>query len=240
MVDDQKSRLLALEKIKKLIRLENGAKSLGSYGEATAAAKGIHRLLTMYNLKLSEIHMDDDSSSKLNIIQSDYMDYTDPYGEWKRRVLAVVCQHNYCQAMIVPSKHLNFIIGEAENVVAVECLFHKLVKYFTEMADTRGELSYWFQLKSDADKQLYYQSYYDGAVDGLIKLYEEVQPTKEERSLTVCHTNAIDEYLRGMGYDTDRVATPAKTPDRIKSAYYSVGVEDGFTAPLHEHVGYKR
>lgn len=44
-----------VEKLKKLMRLQEGAKKIGSEGEANAAAAAISRLLTQYNLSLMDI-----------------------------------------------------------------------------------------------------------------------------------------------------------------------------------------
>ena len=44
-----------LDKIKKLLKLQHSAETLGNEGEAYAAANAVHRLLTTYNLSLSDV-----------------------------------------------------------------------------------------------------------------------------------------------------------------------------------------
>lgn len=44
-----------IEKLKKLMRLQQSALKIGSEGEANAAAAAISRLLTQYNLSLMDI-----------------------------------------------------------------------------------------------------------------------------------------------------------------------------------------
>ena len=51
--DEERKRILA--KIKKLLALKEGAEKIGSEGEAYAAANGVHRLLTEYNLSMADV-----------------------------------------------------------------------------------------------------------------------------------------------------------------------------------------
>ncbi len=49
-------------KLRKLMKLYEGAKAINSEGEANNAAAAIQRLLTEYNLQLSDVHKEEKSS----------------------------------------------------------------------------------------------------------------------------------------------------------------------------------
>ena len=234
MTKDEENKQAALEKIKKLLRLEVNAKDIGNEGEAIAAAKGIHRLLTMYNLKLSEVQLDDDKKdyNAPNFVCSEKFDYRDGlYGEWKRRLLIVLCDHNYCWAMIDPDNPVHFILGEPETVEVVKNLYLKLIKYFLSMVTAR-ELDMWDVMKHTENRVRFVTTYYNGAITGIEERLKEIQPTAEERALAVCYENALEEYVK-RNVVPRKLEHPYQYSDEA-NVVYNMGVSDAQSAPLQE------
>ena len=88
-----------LDKIRKLIRLKESAKKIGSEGEANAAAAAVNRLLTEYNLSLMEV-TEDAAAPSLAVGKSAEVSYQDAYGNiWKRDLLRIISEYNCTAAL---------------------------------------------------------------------------------------------------------------------------------------------
>lgn len=188
-----------LDKIKKLLKLQISAESLGNEGEAYAAANAVHRLLTQYNLTLGDIS--DDKEQELNINESDMISYRSVYGsQWKRYLLTLVATNNYCKVILRPYTQHMMIVGQEDNVAVVKSLYVYLVSSFIGLAPRRrAEFAYQLRQEgrklTDRGKKKFLHSYFIGAVEGLMDNFESHKPTSEETGLMVCHTAAIEEYL---------------------------------------------
>ena len=236
MTKDEENKQTALEKIKKLLRLEISAKDIGNDGEAAAAAKGIHRLLTMYNLKLSEVQLEDNKKeyNAPKIVCSEKFDYRDGfYGEWKRRLLIVLCDHNYCWAVINPASHVHYIIGESETVEVVKNLYLKIIKYFVSMVTAR-ELDMWDVMKYTENRARFVITYYNGAITGIEERLKEIQPTAEERALAVCYDSAIADFVK-RNFAERKNDNPYHYTTGCEEVY-NMGMSDAKCAPLQEMI----
>lgn len=234
MTKDKENKQTALEKIKKLLRLEANAKDIGNEGEAVAAAKGVHRLLTMYNLKLSEVSLGNNQKeyNAPNFVCSEKFDYRDGfYGEWKRRLLIVLCDHNYCWAMIDPNHPVHFILGEPETVEVVKNLYLKICKYFVSMV-TVHLLDMWDVMKHTENRSRFVTTYYNGAITCIEERLKEIQPTAEERALAICYNNALEEYVK-RNFVERKLEHPYQFSNDCDEVY-NMGVNDARYVPLQE------
>ena len=68
-----------VERLKKLMRLQQSAQKIGSEGEANAAAAAISRLLTQYNLSLMDINPEERKES-LRVQRTGNISFKDTYG----------------------------------------------------------------------------------------------------------------------------------------------------------------
>ena len=100
-----------LEKLRKLIRLRDSAKKIGSEAEAEAAILAINRLLIEYNISLDEVDekaVDDFS----DIQESDRLDCSDPFRSiWKHSLLSILAEHNFCKSYILSGSSKGIIVG---------------------------------------------------------------------------------------------------------------------------------
>ena len=112
--DEERKRILA--KIKKLLALKEGAEKIGSEGEAYAAANGVHRLLTEYNLSMADVMNEGGNGNGPDISQSDEISYASHFGLWKQKLMGIICKYNYCQSVIAPCSKQVVIIGQEDNI----------------------------------------------------------------------------------------------------------------------------
>lgn len=229
-----------LEKIKKLLRLQNSAESLGNEGEAYAAANAVHRLLTTYNLSLGDIS--DEERETLNITASDEITYRSPYGsQWKRNLLALITENNYCRALAIPSCQHMIIVGQEDNVVVVKTLYDYLVSTFTILAPRR-KAEFEYQLRqegrrlTDGGKRKFLHSYFIGAVVGLQDNFESRKPTSDETGLMVCHTAAIEEFLGKDSFYIKKDFKGRKTKEDLMLEGVLYGQKDGQNISLNRQI----
>lgn len=229
-----------LDKIKKLLKLQDSAESLGNEGEAYAAANAVHRLLTAYNLTLGDIS--DDADDKLNINKSDEISYRSIYGsQWKRYLLSLVANNNYCQVLVKPSKQHMLIVGQQDNVVVVENLYYYLVSSFTCLAPRRrAEFAYRLLQEgrrlTDNGKKKFLHSYFIGAVAGLQENFNSRKPASDETGLMVCHTAAIEEFLGKDSFYTNRDFKGRKTKEDLMPEGVLYGQKDGQNINLNRQL----
>lgn len=122
-----------IQKIQKLLKLQYGAESIGSTGEAFQAAKMVKKLLMEYNLSMSDIDTSD-GEQKLTMTKSDELAGSDRYGNhWKFQLLGVIASNNLCSAHKRVSGKM-FVIGTEDNVAIVQEFYNYLVRVFRRLA----------------------------------------------------------------------------------------------------------
>ncbi|WP_018358751.1 DUF7168 domain-containing protein [Porphyromonas levii] len=229
-----------LDKIKKLLKLQSSAETLGNEGEAYAAANAVHRLLTTYNLSLGDIS--DETSDGLNIKESDEISYRSPYGsQWKRHLLSSVASNNYCKILIIPAKQHMLVVGQEDNVIVVKNLYNYLVSSFGSLAQRRrAEFEYYLRQErkrfTSQGKNKFLRSYFIGAVAGLQENFNSRKPTPEETGLMVCHTSAIQGYLRNDPFYSGEVFKGKKPNSDLMLKAFEAGEEDGRNISLNRQI----
>lgn len=124
-----------IERVQKLMQLEQGAKEIGSLEEAANAAEKVQRLLMKYNLEMSDIsrHTPEEAQS---IGRMKYQDVKarKNEGQWIYRLYSVLATHNFCDIVFTTfydpeqkkkNKYVN-LIGTKENVEVVKFLAEQL------------------------------------------------------------------------------------------------------------------
>lgn len=208
--DEERKRILA--KIKKLLALKEGAEKIGSEGEAYAAANGVHRLLTEYNLSMADVMGENGESKGPKIEQSEGVSYFSHFGLWKQELMGIICKYNYCTSLVSPRTKQVVIVGQEDNIAVCHQLYDYLVKAFVRLAKERFQ-DYLERVKGiDRDIPMsvaklmlgeknvseFFHSYYIGTNKGLVSNFESRQPTSEEPALVLSHQTAINEYMKKM------------------------------------------
>lgn len=248
MTNEERNKIL--EKIRKLLKLQHSADKVGSKGEAYAAAQGVHRLLTQYNLCLSDLK-DLNDEVDLKIKESRGFSYRDMYGTWKNDLLTVICDNNFCQSLINTHFKKVWIVGEEQNVAIVKNLYDYLVKAFRQLA--KDAYMGWVKeiqednliifvsqvleyLERTGEKKKYLRSYFKGAVYGLKEQYESMQQTSEETALVVTHNKAIDDFLQNDKTFSGKTCHHRSTNEEFNPQAYISGKKDGRNISLAPQV----
>lgn len=227
-----------IERLKKLMRLQQSAEQIGSEGEANAAAAGISRLLTQYNLSLMDIDPEDRKQS-LQVLESGRISFRDTYGNlWKRDLLSILCEFNYCSVLLYSGETNMIIIGTEENTATVMYLYDFLRSTFRKLAPARydefakGKRG---AIRTERYKRKYITSYLKGCACGLRdKLWRESLSNEvQEKSLVVCHKQLIDDYLKGI-YTVTR--KPVKTKKKDVEQAFCNGYLDGKKTQLNKAI----
>ena len=225
-----------MERIRKLIRLKE---STTSEGEANNAAILVNRLLREYNLSLLDLN-DRQREEKFQIKTSGRLSFKDTFGSyWKRDLLRVLCQYNYCRLLIYQGTTDMIIVGTEENVATVSILYDYLRSAFRRLANKRhleyvsSKRGYY---RTGKYKKKYIRSYLEGVSPGLREQFEAMHdiPTETVRdtALVLCHSALIDKYLEKIR-TCKKVLTRNTQTDY--SAYYS-GMGDGRSISLNRQI----
>lgn len=247
MTDKERNNIL--QKIRKLLNLKESAEKVGNEGEAYAAAKGVHRLILKYNLSMEDVKDAGQEKGGIDIGETESISYNDKYGCWKRGLLQVICQFNFCQGLIQSGNKSFSIVGEKQNIIIVKKLYEYLVAAFrhlaslefkkwlkravkdvTEYAAARGKwvpFNYLEDTIKKKESKTFYRSYYKGVVDGLYEQYRQMQPSSEETALMVTHNKAIDEYLKTLDTFTGKTFHERRNRNPLDADAYYKGVRAG-------------
>lgn len=184
-----------INKIQKLIRLRDGARAVGSEGEANAAAAGIQRLLTEYNMKLSEIEGTPEAEDESCIGRSDNYNTADNYRSgWKRQLLYAICEYYYCRAYMITGTPRCAVYGTEMNRMAVEYAFNFLESTFARLSVIRFKETHGTFRIPTRHRDIWMASYLLGCAVGVREKLEE-DKTEQVTGLMVCHAAMIDRYV---------------------------------------------
>lgn len=247
MNNEEKEKII--EKIQKLLRLKD---KTTSEGEAYAAACGVHRLLTKYNLSMEDIPQEDnEQQAKLKIKKTDFFSYSSIYGVWKRNLLANICHYNFCKCLCNTYSKEVRIVGEEQNVAIVRQLYDYLSTVFLRLANERYEEMCLAGIKKEAlemgitlqrarksyiiqlRKKKFYKSYLRGVNAGLDEQFLAMQPTSDEKALMVVHTQAIDDFLKSDSDFTGKNIANRHSDDDKDMEALGVGYNDGMSISLN-------
>lgn len=227
-----------LEKIRKLLRLKEGAEKINSEGESYAAAQGIHRLLTEYNLSLADVK-DENGQTSINIGESEKINYDSEYGSrWRRWIMTSIAKFNYCELYTVNGSSKMILIGQVDNVQVCKELFDYLVKAFRRLSRERYNTATSLDhlLYFDDKKRLWFRSYLEGCAIGLDDNFEAHQQTSEETGLMVCHKEAINEWAKQQHKVKDN-GKPRQERDReMDNLAFLTGQADGREISLNKQL----
>ena len=241
-----------LKKLRKLQKLYDGAKAINSEGEAAAAAAAIQRLLTEYNLTISEVSQSEEEEKKQQQPNHELLSgytYKSIGGMWEYHLWYVLCKWNFCKCFQYGNSYKRLIIfGNKENLEVVKWMFGVLSERFVEFSvanwkEYRKTAEYQFQIHK-CSKDRYQRGYLSGAVSGLDAKLKQIsdQDKKAEpeygtkvTALVLRSNTAIDNYI------TEKFG--GTTKGRRSSAAYAgtasgraQGYKDGYNTDIHKPI----
>lgn len=217
-----------LEKIRKLMRLKEGAEQINSEGEAYQAANAIHRLLTEYNLSMSDIGSCE-GKQELGIGQSEKIRFGSEFGNrWRRIILQTIAENNYCESFIVRGSEKIILVGSDDNVAVCIELFKYLTSNFRTLANQRfiDATSSNPLLGLRDSKRTWYRSYLEGCAIGLVYNFQYRKVESEEKGLMVLHKEKINDYVTNKYGHVEHAKARASHMDMNPDAFVT-GVNDG-------------
>ena len=229
-----------IQKIQKLLKLQYGADSIGSTGEAYQAAKMVKKLLMEYNLSMSDIDTSDGENT-MKMGKSVEMSSGSKYGNhWKFQLLGVIALNNLCQTYKRDNGKM-FVVGTEDNVTIVKEFYDYLIKVFMRLGKEHLEkmvleagVSYGVTELPENIKTKFVRSYLEGVPYGLQQNYDRLKPTSAETALVVCHEEAINEYVNNNFEWSEK-----KTRKRTRHVYgdaFDLGKADARAVSLNRQI----
>lgn len=221
---------IIIDKIKKLIALRDGAKAIGSEGEANAAAAAIHRLLTQYNLDMAEVYssvgLSEAEHKESPIGRSSNFSTADSYRcGWKQSLLNVLCKYYYCKAYIISGTPYMAVYGTELNRMTVEYAFNFLTTVFTGLSARRYREVFIEIRVTPRQRDRWVASYLLGCVSGVDDKLRNEQ-TSECTGLMVCHEQMIEKYIsETTGKTTGKWHSSSQRS--LSGHAFSIGEKDG-------------
>ena len=184
-----------MSKIKKLKALYEGAKQIGSEGEAANAAALLNKLLLQYNLSMEEIDLSEKPQDPINHEVISGFEYKSIGGEWENRLTSVLCRHNLCHCYVYGSSYKRLlIVGRQENKELVKWMLSMLKERYVSFSKTaykeyKESPEYRYTRYS---KDRFQRSYLLGCAEGLdAKLTEERRREEKEDQKFATQVNAL-------------------------------------------------
>ncbi len=226
-----------IQKIRKLLKLQYGAETIGNSGEAFQAAKMIRKLLVEYNLSLNDISKDDDHQHQ-TIETSDPLSYSDQYGlTWKQNLLMIICHYNFCSLVTCSKRKQMHIVGTDANIAVVREFYNYLLQVFRRLSmerlnETQNMYISEGLFMTENKKKDFIRSYLEGVSRGLRDNYESIQPTSQETGLVVCHHELIENYMKEHAISKGRKRRSVK----VRSDGFDAGFDDGLRVSLNQQL----
>lgn len=239
-----------LEKLRKLIRMQEGAIKIGSEGEANNAAALIAKLLTKYNLAMADIDM---TEKKVSVIEENVLStYTFKAigGDWEFRLMYVICKYNFCQCFKYGSNssHKMVLFGKQENLDTVKWMNNLLAERFVALGKIHFKE---YQLTNEYSYKpigldTYLRRYLLGASAGLETKFKD-EKFKESINDAVYGNRVTALVVQNdkaiVNYRTEKYGQPGKArasaPVKVDNIFHK-GVKTGMTAQINKQVDQAR
>ena len=239
---DQITKIQA--KLKKLIKLQEGAIKVGNEHEATAAAAAIQRLLVQYNLSMDDIDISE--KPKDSVVEDFASWYTYKFigGDWEYRLMATICRWNFCKCFIHGDRadRKMLIVGLPQNMETAKWLHATLCQRFVELGKIKYKL--YQGLIEYAYKPIgldtYLRKYLTGCSMGLNAKFQEESDLQKKQdevfatkvtSLVLRNDTALVEFLETKYHFTKSRKTNTKIDIVLMH-----GFKDGKNATFHKAV----
>lgn len=243
------------EKIQKLLRLEAGAKAIGSFEEAKAAAAQAQAILNKHNLSAEELasyaSTEYDKKTSYEGMEHRYFGngrfYAKNEGDWMFQLIKVIGHYNFVKTLIsVPLKIYGaHLYGETHNIEISYFFFEQLEPIIRRL----GKESYKYRSKHEDDFKLrnsnrnaYLRQFYMGAVDGIgvtlqmqLREFKEAQADPQTTALAI--TNKMDLVEKYMHHVEPRIKARANRGFRTRTDGQSDGYKAGRKISLNKGVG---
>lgn len=224
-----------LNKLRKLMDLQNSARECGQEGEANAAAAGISRLLAEYDLTLQDIP---DEIKPVDPIGIERIEYQFKYRQyrWYWDLLDVVAEHNNCTVIRTRDyKYGNVtetyyqIIGRKKNREVVLYLISFLAHKFIHIGRSKypaWKMKHIRETGTAASAMgIFMKDFLSGCVIGVDEKFKEEKknlPQDKLNALVLANKTEIEEFMKDMNVKDAR-SRSSQMNERIVAEGYKTG-----------------
>lgn len=163
-----------IEKIQKLLALQEDAENQGSLEEAANAAAKVQTLLLKHNLDMAKVNGHEKVAVILKAVSSKGTGWNKRQGKWMQGLYQGICEHNFCNLVLSHGWDKEEIkmqlMGEPHNLEVVEYMGYSLSQTLLRM-QSRAWLKYYGPDK----KGTFRRGYLQGAALGIISKLREIR-----------------------------------------------------------------
>lgn len=167
-----------IEKIRKLIALEESARKMGSLQEAEHVSRKIQKLLAQYNLDLHKDIQSGKTTNKPGVIEKTWLieELTNRHeGQWITMLYNGLALTNFCFCILKGKKSIIAVIGKEHNVDAVHFFATQLITRIRYMAKDA-----WKAYDGLEKEKAFKRGFLQGAVNGIVNKLMTEQNKDEE------------------------------------------------------------
>ena len=223
-----------LDKIKKLMKLQQSAEKIGSIEEAETVACKIQELLASHNLSADAIDMTEEKMTNC-VGEEEFSYHCGTSGvNWRLNLMGVIAKYNFCRCINYETwreKERMKLFGSEANIEVVKYIYEMMLRTFIQA--NRKACKKYFE-RGDVvgiTRHSFYKSFLNGCVAGLAsKLKEEAEAfanaNKKMNGVMVVNDKAISNFIAKKYEQTKSRASSGK----IAMGAYEQGKEVGKSA----------
>lgn len=230
-----------LDRLKKIMKLQEGATT---QGEAEAAAAAAQRLIIQYNLDISTIDLSDKVEDKANIeeVKLPYKDKRTG-GEWRLNLMYAIADNNFCSVLYWRGIQNMVLIGTRANIEMVTYLYNSLAERLFQIAKEEyktykiDKLAYMVThlIEKPISYDAFYRRFLNGAAYGVRKkLQDGLKKLKEENTsltgLMVYNEKALLDYKK------EKYNPRMRNRETKVDEVFVKGVETGEKIDIHKGI----
>lgn len=226
-------RAEAIDKIRKLYKLQKSADKIGSKGEAAAADKVMRKLLREFNISLEKIERL--NSEKLCVVTGENIVCDSIYGlGWKRNLMQAIAQKKKCRVMVINYGKNMFLLGTSNDVRNAQEIYFYFLSLFMKMTRNKiSEKTEELNAKGGAFTEFGFKQFGTSYLMGLVAAFGDninaALPTNLKKAATEEYEKAINEYIEKNAL---REVFPEKEVVYVDSEIQKSGYEDGMALDL--------
>jgi len=224
-----------IDKIKKLIRHEQSARSCSTKEEAAAFAAKIHELLAQHKINLSEVAVDDESA-KAKVGEEEVqtgrkLRYGGGYVPLEDNCLMnVIAKAHFCQAVLLAGTNVILVVGEEQDRAVVVEMFRFLLSTMKRLARIEEEVTRKKRLSVRKFKPYFYR----GFTYAVWQRYDALQQ-KESECTALVRANALVKAYVAEKHKTEEVKTRKRKGRHNRHGYFA-GLHHGRQVDLGTNV----
>lgn len=227
-----------LEKIHKLMKHAESARTIGSVQEAEVFTQKITALQLEYNISRSQIisSYKDENDIYADWIHSEYISYQDNQSgnKWRGMLIAHLANHNFTAVTQRASAKEFRVFGEKNNVNTTIYLYNFISTGLLRIAQQHySNLSK--EQKLRYNRYAFLKDFLIGAVTGINTKLSQINQSEEHKSLIVFNDKQLQDYIRTVVPNL-RVSSKSGRSVLVGNAYKD-GLEVGKNYQINQPLG---